>query len=169
MFPRDKHKQWRFFYIYSCHSRNQKKRAEPKCNGRAEGKDIPGSAVLWSCLNEIGPSKDTVLIGWHLELQFQFTGSLAWAMEIPASGTLGLFSVSLGSVPRSLCLLFLFHFELLVTEHLLWIFTFSLLWLFSGWITLLVNSFSGPTPYWIPTRGLRSASHFLCVSIMHSL
>lgn len=52
-------------------------------------------------------------MGLHLELQLQLTGFLARAMEIPAKGTLGLFSVSLGSVPRSLGILCSFHFEFL--------------------------------------------------------
>lgn len=46
--------------------------------GTAEAKDTPGSAVLWLCQNEIGPSEGLRLVGGHLELQLPLTAPLAW-------------------------------------------------------------------------------------------
>ena len=48
--------------------------------GAAETKDILGSVVLWPCLNKIGPSEGSLLVGGHLELQLQLTAPLAWPM-----------------------------------------------------------------------------------------
>ena len=61
------YRQWRSSYVHSHHARYQRDRElQQTCKGTAEAEDVLGSAVSWPCLNEMGTSEDSFLVGWYL-------------------------------------------------------------------------------------------------------